>query len=328
MIGMVVAAGLVALLIAMLLAPIEALGWWAGWYGEELQQPDLRSMDSYSRFGAVRRPEHYVVFLDGIAKVGESNYANVELFLERLARELPAAEVLGDVMPYSVRNVGLLENRPLAVLWRYAHRLKTEGRQPLINFLINIRNLMQVLVAADSRYGPIYGQGEAQLIANSLLKRGYEPASGVPVTIVGYSGGAQIALVAAPFLRRALAAPVSLISLGGIMSSDSGLMAVEHVWHLQGTLDHVPDIPAWILPGRWRLMGHSHWNRMLRENRFTRLSAGPMRHSGRGNYLDPIATFDGRSHVDHTAVLVGNVVNRIDARLSATVNRKRNRISD
>lgn len=317
MLGMVITLVLLALLVAMLLAPLETLGWWAGWYGEELEEetkPHTQSTAPYRTFGPTGQSfrRHYVVFLDGIAKVGDVNYDDVQSLLDELSRRLPTATVLGDVMPYSVTNRGLLSGRPLARFWRLAFRLKVEGRAPVINFMINIRNLLQVLVAADSRYGPIFGQGEAHSILTSLKRQGFDEADGVPVTLIGYSGGSQVALTAAPYLRGAVKGPLHIISLAGIMANSSGLNSIDHVWHLQGSKDPVPNIADVIFPGRWPLLRNSYWNRMKQENRYTRVQLPAITHSGSGSYLDADAIVDGESAQQHTVQSIVAILREIE----------------
>ena len=116
---------------------------------------------------------------------------------------------------------------------------------------------------------------------NSLLKYGYALESRVPVTLIGYSGGGQVALGAAPFLKRALGAPVSVVSLAGVMRSDPGLAELEHLYHLEGSKDPVPRLGLLVFPGRWPVFVTSHWNRLRRQHRLT-VIPDPLRVFGPG----------------------------------------------
>ena len=297
--------------IALLLAPLESLGWWAGWYGDSLQTPSKDSAAPYDAAGTQPTPskQHYLIFLDGIAKVGAVNYDDVQLLLDRLSDTLPDAVVLGDIMPYSVTNAGLTEGRPLSRFWRRAFNLKIAGKRPIVAFTINVRNLFQVLVSADKRYGPVYNQGEAQVMLNSLLKNGYRPGSGVPVTLIGYSGGGQISLGAAPYLKRALNAPIILISLGGVMGSDRGLETVEHLYHLGGSKDKVQTLGAIVFPGRWPIIKNSYWNQAKRQGKISVIPLGPIGHDGPDSYLDKDALLgDGRSFLTVTLETICGIV--------------------
>ena len=93
----------------------------------------------------------------------------------------------------------------------------------LLTRLIDWRNLTQVLVSMDPRYGPIYNAGGARSLYAALVNHGYVAASGAPVVLIGYSGGAQVCLGAATYLKPALDAPLTVVSLGGAVGSDRGL---------------------------------------------------------------------------------------------------------
>ena len=305
--------------VALLLAPLESLEWWAGWHGDGLHMPAAAADAPYKAASRDLTPvkRHYLVFLDGIAKTGSANYHNVQMLLDALGKSLPEAVVLGDVMPYSVTNTSLTEGRPMSRFWQRALNFKVRGKHPLVAFTINIRNLFQVLVSADKRYGPVYNQGEAQLIFNSLLRSGYQPGSGVAVTLIGYSGGSQIGLGAAPYLECALHAPIILISLGGVMGSDRGLEVVQHLYHLVGSKDTVHKLGAFVFPGRWPILPNSFWNRARRRNKISVVPMGPIEHDGPGSYLDHERCLaSGQSFLGATVEVVTRVVRKTSTRLN------------
>lgn len=290
--------GLGVLALSLFLAPLEALGWWAGWFGEDLDAPEtgVSIQADYREFGGGKTPKRFVVYLDGIAKVGHANYEDVTGMLDRLSAALPMTVVLGDILPYSVRNVELIEGRLLSRFWRRMLQFKLEGKQPLLAFSINVRNLLQVLVAADSRYAPIYGRGQARVMVASLVANGYHPGSGTPIVIIGYSGGVQVGLVAVPFLKRALDAPITMISLAGVMASEPGMNQLEHFHHLESRTDRIPFSARLLLPGRWPIARNSHFNRLRRSGKFTTYEMGSMRHNGAGSYLDDEAYQGDKNH--------------------------------
>ncbi len=304
--------GLVGFFIAMMLAPLEALGWWAGWLGDDLDT-SMEEDSTLSEAAGLKSKKQYVVFLDGVAKVGGDNYKYADNFLKLLKTSLPEAAILGEVMPYSVTNKGLLEGRPLSTFWRYALRRKLKKRGDPIGFTINFRNLLQVLVSADKRYGPIYNQGEAQVILDDLLECGYQLRSGVPIILIGYSGGGQIALGAAPYLKEVLDASITVISLGGTISSDSGLLQLKHLYHLTGNKDNIHKLGPILSPGRWPIFANSTWNQAKRQGKVTFMSTGPMVHTGPGSYMDTKQqTSDGQSFVEHTTELIANIIKQED----------------
>ena len=69
-----------ALLLAGALSPLEALGWWAGWYG---RRPEDQVVAPPRDQGSP--PRRFVVFLSGIHSVEERAFARREVvMLERL----------------------------------------------------------------------------------------------------------------------------------------------------------------------------------------------------------------------------------------------------
>lgn len=311
-----------ALTLSLLLSPLEALGWWAGWYGEGLEHPHDQSQTAYVEFGGNEAPDQFVIFLDGIANVGARNYHDVEALLAGLAAACPRALILGDVMPYSVLDFDLLSPvRPLAPFWRRMFDRKLEGKGGMIDFSINLRNLFQVLVAADQRYGSVFGRGEAQQMLNSLLGRGYQVGSGTPITIIGYSGGAQIGLSAAPFLSRSLGAPLSMVSMGGVMASEVGLTYLDVMYHLEGSTDWVPKCGRVLVPGHWRIARGSYWNRLRRSGRIKWVEMGAMTHNGPGSYIDVDSFIDGESHLTITIRTVSDLLNHIAGLYSSNTQR-------
>lgn len=295
-----------AFLLAGALSPLEALGWWAGWLGERRASYPLPTAAQASP-----NAEGFVVFLSGIHNVETRIYARRELrMLEQLRDRLPEHRVL-EVFPYSVTNRALTGQRAFARFWRWALRMKL-SRRSLANtagMVINLRNLWQVAVSADRRYGPIYSLGSAHLIAEALVTAGYEVGSRMPVTLIGYSGGGQIAAGAAGFLDELLDVPVTVVSLGGVMASDPGLLDVAHLYHLVGSRDRVQRLGVVFFAGRWPLLRYSPWNQAIARGLITRVSMGPMKHTGNQGYLSPVATLaDGRSHLAATLDAICDII--------------------
>lgn len=300
-------------LFAGVLSPFEALGWWAGWYGDDEQQ-GLEERAPPSSAG------HFVVFLSGINNVSGEAFAEREVaFIKRLKRELADTRALlvDDIFPYSVTERPLTGRRVFARFWRWALRTKVSG-PGLAGFLINLRNLWQVAVSADSRYGPIYNQGSANMLLSGLQRHGYVPGSGVPVTLIGYSGGGQVAVGAAPHLKTIIRAPISVISLGGVISADPGLLTLEHLYHLYGARDNVQRLGSIFFPGRWPFIP-SPWNSARKRGVVELIPMGPTDHTGPGGYLDEGSLLpDGRSYLDGTVETITCLIRR-EARRSVRV---------
>jgi len=306
--------GLVALVVAGLLAPLETLGWWAGWYDDEVDTA-APGIDAAALPSADPPRSRYIVYLDGIGKSTYEYLPDIEEFLDTLAPALPPDMVLvRGIMPYSVMNRPLDQDRPLAFLWKYADRLRFANPASLLGLLVNLRNVLIVGVSADQRYGPLYNQGIAQVVFNGLVEAGYPLASTIPVTLIGYSGGGQMSCACAPYLKRALRAPVDVISLGGVISANNDVLQLEHLYHLVGDKDEVERLGPVMFPGRWRLFPLSYWNRARRRGNISVISMGPVGHQVPGGILDPAVTLaDGRSALGQTidtilAILQGKLL--------------------
>ena len=314
--------GVISVVFAGLLAPLETLGWWAGWYGDELDNhPSPSTLSSSTEPSSSAEPSasrdlpsgdvsRYVVYVDGVGQSSEAYTPDVAEFLQALQDVLPEnLELVQGLMMYSVRNQPLNQDRPLAWLWRLADRMRWQNPTALLGFLVNLRNAWIVAVSADKRYGPLYNQGIAQVLYNGLVQRGYQPQDGRPITLIGYSGGAQMSVAAAPYLRRVLGGEIEVISLGGVMSANVNLLKLEHLYHLVGDLDGVAGLGPIMFPGRRKWLPLSYWNRANRKGKISQISLGPMGHQVPGGIMDPNARLpNGESHLQHTISLLLSIL--------------------
>ena len=295
------------LLVAMaMVSPFEALGWWAGWTKRELRQvAPLNKANS-----TIEPAEFYIVYLTAIGGISADLSSRERRFLTRLEEAMPGKVVtISDVFPFSVNNNPLNGERALSWLWQRLHNTRAGGKASGFAALIFVRNLFQVAVSGDPRYGPIYNFGVARELSRSLIEHGYPPESGIPIVVMGWSGGGQIAVGVAPYLHEGLQAPVYVVSIGGVISDDPGLDKVEHLYHLQSSIDRFPRISEVLYPGRWRVMRHSHWFRAEEANRISVIDPGPMRHTGKGDYLDRHTILpNGQSNLDRTIEVISSVL--------------------
>ena len=300
------------LLVWAALSPFETLGWWAGWFGDKIYDDDVPS-DGLVR-SILPAPHSYILFLSGIGRTSgyTLSYREGE-FLRRLAKVLPHTVIIDDIFPYSVNNLALTGQPFFARIWRWSLDRKMRGSKGsvLAGNLINIRNALQVFTSADHRYGPIYNQATAEVFLHSLLRYDYDVDGDAPIFIIGYSGSAQLGVGAVTYLKEWVKAPVYLISLGGIFGSDPGLLAVDHLFHLQGTSDRAVKL-SYIAPGRWHFMATSEFNRARRQGKITKRMIGPMGHTGRGGYLDAKTLMhDGTPYAHRTVDEVCRIVNEV-----------------
>ncbi len=303
--------GLILLIIlGALLAPFESLGWWAGWFGEK---PALPSRTATPEAG--QAPEEHpatsaVVYLSGIGAIDAASIPQEEIDWGLMAiKRLPGVLVVPDVYPYSVTNAGLTADRSFARFYRWIERRRLENPYDLLQFVVNLRNLFQVAVSADRRYGPIYNLGVAAEIIRALEQRGYRVGSGKPVTLAGFSGGAQISLGAATYLAPALKAPIRVISIGGVMADDPGLNVTTKLYHLYGEADPVQKLGHWLYAGRWKWFPQSDWNRAMAAGKIEMIDMGAMAHNGSKNYFGWTAfTPEGKSHAIATIDTIGDLL--------------------
>jgi hypothetical protein len=329
LIGEVLTILLVALLLSLLLAPFDSLSWWAGWVRQGAPAPGADpgadvtggpdappAPDAPDSGVATGGPGPYVVFLSGVGTMGRQIDAWEQRLTDRLAARMrergggPGGVMVTGLFPFSASAQPLAERRRTGAFWARLGRMREE-RPTLLARLVDWRNLTQVFVSMDPRYGPIYNAGGARSLYAALVNHGYVPGSGAPVVLIGYSGGAQVCLGAATYLKPALGAPLTVISLGGAVGSDRGLEAVDGMVHLYGTGDVEQKLPALFLPSRWPLARGSRWNRALAEGRLRYVLLGDMVHTGPGGYLDPERQApDGRSLLDVTAGAMLEIIAR------------------
>jgi hypothetical protein len=273
--------GVLALVVTAALAPLETLSWWGGWTEEELgEDPPPESSEPQSA-------QQYIVYLSGVASIsGQFLLPREKAFIQLLHQRFPDAAIVSDVFPYSPQGLPLLEApRMFERLWRRAQMFKLSERQSLLTVLINLRNIFQVMVSADHRYGPIFNQGAARVIEKALIDDGYARGSSAAITIIGYSGGAQVAAGAAAFLTARLHAPIDIISIGGVLASDPGLNYVRKLHHIIGDRDAIQRVGAILFPERWSLLATSEWNAGKRDGRIHAHILPGVTHAGVGGYF-------------------------------------------
>ncbi|MDQ6774197.1 MAG: hypothetical protein M3024_14650 [Candidatus Dormibacteraeota bacterium] len=231
--------------------------------------------------------------------------------LDELSERVTGIAIVRDVFAYDVAETGLPQT-PFGRVWLWLQAQRTSrGPAGVLAVLISFRNVLQVAISADPRYGPIYNRANAAAILSSLRRHGHRPGSGATVTVMGYSGGGQLAVGAARYLPRGLGGLVDVISVGGVLSSDPGLGRVNHLYQLVGTINRIQAL-GWLLwPGRWGIAARSHWNRALRSGRITRISLGPIEHTGRRAYYESARQMpDGTTYLEAT---LGTVVKILDS---------------
>ncbi len=295
-----------ALFVEAFTSPIEALGWWAGWYAAV----PVFAEESWQQLAPPQsQVKRYVVFLDGICQ----DSTHLKPYAQSLLRELyeslpPEIRIVGNIMPYSATNRPLTaSDRPLAWFWQWVENHEQSNRA--IANLINLRNLFKIVVSADDRYGPIYNQGSAQTILTALLHNDYPLEQPLPLTFIGYSGGAQVSLGAISYLQHLLQVPIDMISLGGVFSGNVRFPELRQMYHLVGEKDTVEPIGRRIFPARWPIVYQSPWNQARRQGKVHLISLGPTHHNGKMGYVDGESLLpDGRTCRQQTVEVLASII--------------------
>ncbi|MBP7241578.1 hypothetical protein [Amaricoccus sp.] len=301
--------GGLALTLSLALAPIESLGWWAGWLAPGPEEDAAAAPAAAPATAPAPPPDCFVVFLSGIGAIsGDALLPHETAFLDRLQAELPEARIVRDVFPYAPSGRELLTGqRVFTWFWLRVREWRLNGTR-LLPDILNLRNLFQVLVSADDRYGPLYGFGIAGIVRERLAAAGYEPRRPVQVVLLGSSGGGQISVGAATYLADALGEPPAIVTIGGVMCSDRGIEAASWLVSLFGSGDRVYALGRIAFPGRWPVAGSSFWNEARRDGRLVEREIGAMSHSGPGGYLDAAPRQGGRPWLDVTVAAVAAAI--------------------
>lgn len=287
MIGVILA----LLLLPVLVAPLETAGWWTRRRSRQSQDKEVASP---------RAPEGtraQLVYFTGVAGYSGDFLARREsALLEQIKTSFPDITVHSEIFPYSVNNNPLNGERAFARLWEWLHKWRLKVPNNVFDALIVARNIGQLLVSADPRYGPFYNKGLSEVLRSRL-----DPS--LPTIFLAYSGGAQMAIGAAgPYLRQEMG-PLHLVALGGVFTDDPGVTTFATVTQLIGDRDRwIVKLGGCLFPGLWRWMFWSDWNRYRRSSRFQTLRSGPHGHVGARDYfsLKAITGEDGPTYAEAT----------------------------
>jgi hypothetical protein len=131
------------------------------------------------------------------------------------------------------------------------------------------------------------------------------------VTLIGYSGGGQIALGAAPFIKEVIEAPAHVIALGGVMSGNTGMLELDSLSYLYGSRDNVHRLGYIFFPQRWPLLRYTPWNQARTLGIIHYVPMGAVKHTGQGGYLDGEAK---NNYLAHTVATIATLVRQQEFR--------------
>ncbi len=278
-----------------LLARYEVLVYAAGWRPERTDLP--ARMEVARGAAASRPPAGYLVYLDGIGKMKFRDTRDGGRLVDQIVARAPELRVLGHVLPYSPI-ARQLTDRPGA-RWLRRHAA----------IALFVYNVLQIFVAADSRYRPLYNRAVGHQIAAQLQHAGYRPRSSIPVVLLSYSGGAQLATGAVRDLCVLLAPPLTLITLGGFHNGANDLTGIGALHELTSDHDRIERIGRAMFPQRWPICTWSGWNRARSAGRVLTHRLDPAHHVGPLSYISADARLpDGRTYLLRTTEEILSII--------------------
>jgi hypothetical protein len=227
----------------------------------------------------------YVVYLDGIHQLERDHPPRVSQFLKVLEQRLrPDTLLVRGLETYTVMPVPLAEDAGSAWFWRRLFALQEHHPNLLVQLLaailVQANNVIKVGISSDRRYGPILNYELALKISLRLSEAGFRPDGVSRIALVGYSGGAEMAMGVADYLRRISRAPVSIISFCGVFSGNQVVNSVAGITTIVGTHDPVAAFGRIAYPGRLPLLPLSNWNKALARGAIDRREITGMNHNG------------------------------------------------
>lgn len=273
---------LVLIPIAGIYSVVTQYAFWEGWLDGLPAPAELFSGSSPEEAAGTRR---YLVYLDGIHQSERDHPPRVSAFLELLERRLPAdTQLLRGLETYTVMPVALREDTGSTWFWRRLFALQEHHPNALVRLvcavLVQANNVIKVGISSDRRYGPILNYELALKIALRLAQQGFRPDQGCELVLLGYSGGGEMAMGVADYLRRLCRAPVRIITVCGVFSANQVLQEVATIATVVGTADPVAAFGRIAYPGRLPWMVLSNWNQALRLGMVRRRVIPGMAHNG------------------------------------------------
>ena len=260
---------------------VNQFAFWEGWL-EGLPRAEQLFAGSADA-GASHRC--YVVYLDGIHQLERDHPPRVSAFLEALEQRHQRDTLLvRGLETYTVMPVALAEDAGSAWFWRRLFALQEQHPNLLVQLLAAIfvqgNNVIKVGISSDRRYGPILNYELALKICLRLAQVGFRPDGGSRIALVGYSGGAEMAMGVADYLRRISRVPVSIISFCGVFSGNQLVSSVDGITTIVGSRDPVAAFGRIAYPGRSPLLPLSNWNKAVARGFIDRREIAGMNHNG------------------------------------------------
>ncbi|MCS5690397.1 alpha/beta hydrolase [Cyanobium sp. FGCU-6] len=275
--------------IAGIYSLISQYAFWEGWL-DGLPAPDqlfapAADAGGEAVEGAAPPTRRYLIYLDGIHQSASDHPPRITEFLDLLQSRLPQdTELLRGLETYTVMPVSLQEDKGSRWFWQRLFALQESHPSPVVQglcaALVQANNVIKVGISSDPRYGPILNYELALKIALRLSEAGYRPEAGAELVLLGYSGGGEMAMGVADYLRRLTRAPVRIITVCGVFSANQILDEVGAILTVVGSADPVAALGRLLYPGRLPWFRRSSWNRARQQGVVRRHVVGGMAHNG------------------------------------------------
>lgn len=266
-------------LFGLFTSPFESLAWFSGFNAMELKEKFK------GKIIKSKTPSSYLVYISGIGISGQHDFTKEERnFVEVLKKRYSTINIIDEIYPYKIFNETLTSNTWLSYLWRLALKFRKTNFK-YVAYLINVRNLFQVFVSADSRYGPIFNLAAANRTIQKLLSKGYKQNRKNIIYIFASSGGAQIGVGMSRYLKDFFNCKVILISVGGGFSSNKSFKQIDCFYDISGSKDNIYKFVSYAFPGRWSISQNSYWNILIKKGRVSKYVLGGVGHLGENGYF-------------------------------------------
>lgn len=283
---------------ALLLVPISGVistssqfAFWTGWLAG-LPQPAtiFSAVPEGTQQASQKTTTCTIVYLDGIHQSERDHPPRVAAFLEHLQKRLPAqVRLLKGLEAYTVTTARLADDTWGRWFWQRLFALQEHHPNSIVStlcaVLVQANNVIKVGISSDRRYGPILNYELALKVSQRLAEGGFQPGPVGPegpqeLVILGYSGGGEMAMGMADYLRRICRCPVRIITFCGVFSGNQLLEEVSRIAMVVGSADPVAAFGRIAYPGRSPLLPLSNWNRAVARGQVTRHSITGLSHNG------------------------------------------------
>ena len=262
---------------------VSQYAFWEGWL-EGIPQP-AELLQANARHQGGQQVRRFVIYLDGIHQQEKDHPPRVSAFLEELKQRLADDHrLVRDLETYTFLPVALADDSGSAWFWRRLFHWQEHHPngfvQLLAAVLVQANNVIKVGISSDRRYGPIRNYELALKITLRLAEEGFDPSQGSELVLLGYSGGGEMAMGVADYLRSICKVPVQIITFCGVFSGNQRLERTKQVTLVVGTRDPVAAFGRIAYPGRLPLLPFSKWNKVRRQGLVHREVIDGMNHNG------------------------------------------------